>query len=127
MRRFACSSLAAALALSAGAAAAHGDWPAKYGGVMSVGGEITMEMVRDEAATVIYVEDHGEPVMVAGTKATLELHRPDGSRATLALEHREGNSFRTEPVDFELGSRILVTIEFDSGILMMGRFLKRFF
>ncbi|MEF7613224.1 hypothetical protein V4F39_04810 [Aquincola sp. MAHUQ-54] len=127
MKRWRCSSLAATLALSASVAGAHGDWPAKHGGEMNVGGEITMEMVRGPAATIIYVEDHGEPVMVAGTRATLELQRPGGSRSTLVLRHRADNSFQAEPVDFEQGSRILVTIEFDSGILMVGRFLRRFF
>lgn len=127
MKRFLCGSLAATLAFWAGVAGAHGDWPAKHGGVMSVGGEITMEMVRDEGRTIVYVEDHGEPVMVAGTKARLEVQRPDGSRAVLPLGPLEANSFHTEPVDFDAGTRIVVTIEFDSGILMMGRFLKRFF
>lgn len=93
---------------------------------MSVGGEITMEMVQEEGRTLIYVEDHGEPVAIGGAKATMEVLRADGSREVLPLAVHEANSFRASAVDFALGSKVIVMIHFDSGILMTGRFLQRF-
>ena len=58
-------------------ATAHGDWPAKHGGLMNEGGETSFELVVRGRQVVLHVEDHGTPVDTKGARGILVIARGD--------------------------------------------------
>lgn len=54
----------------------HGDDKPKRGGIMGRGDEISIELVMEQSAIALYIEDHGTPVMTKGVTGTLSLIGP---------------------------------------------------
>ena len=61
--------LASAFALAT--AHAHGDAPAKHGGIVKVANDITFELVVKPDAAELYLEDHGTAVAAKGRRGKL--------------------------------------------------------
>jgi len=100
---------------------AHGDWPPKHGGIMSVGGEITFELVRRSNDVVIYVEDHGEFVATSGAIGSIEVFGDDGMR-TVELVAAGANTLVANQVQFARGDRIRVRAILPNRRMLIGRF-----
>ena len=106
-----------------GAAAAHGYWPAKHGGLMNLGGEITMELTNQEGRLVIYVEDHGEPVDMQAADGTLEILEVDGAKSAITLRPAGGNRVEGRMLtELKPGLRLIAILRFSGGIEYRGRF-----
>ena len=100
---------------------AHGDWPPKHGGVMSVGGEITFELVRRSNDVLIYVEDHGEFVATSGAIGSIEVFGDDGTQ-TVELMSAGANTLVANRVQFASGDRIRVRAMLPNRTMLIGRF-----
>ena len=100
---------------------AHGDWPPKQGGIVSVGGEITFELVRRSNDVVIYVEDHGEFVATSGAIGSIEVYG-DGDKQTVELVAAGANTLVANGVQFASGDRIRVRAMLPNGRMLTGRF-----
>ena len=74
----ACSALASAPAL------AHGGAAPKHGGVVQAASDLSFELVAGEGAAMVYVEDHGKPMVPAGMSGKLTvLNGTEKSEAVL--------------------------------------------
>lgn len=107
---------------SASVSLAHGDWPAKHGGLMNEGGETSFELVARKGKAVLYVEDHGTPVPTAGAKGTLEVAR---GAETLNVELRAADGNRLQavsPVSLKPGDRVKARVVMANGSIAVGRF-----
>ena len=100
---------------------AHGDWPPKHGGIMSVGGEITFELVRRSNDVVIYVEDHGEFVATSGAIGSIEVYGEDGTQ-TVELVAAGANALVANRIQFASGDRIRVRAMLPNRRMLIGRF-----
>jgi hypothetical protein len=101
------SVLALVLSLSSFVSLAHGDWPPKHGGVVSQGGEYSVELVQEAAGLRLYLEDHGEPVPTAGASATMEITAASGT-ISVPLAGAGGNMFMASGIQLAPGDRVVV-------------------
>ena len=101
---------------------AHGDWSPKHGGILSVGGEITFELVRRSSEAILYVEDHGEFVSTSGAIGTLDVYRGDGTQ-TVELIGAGGNTLVARGVQFASGDRVRVRAMLPNRTMLIGRFV----
>jgi len=100
---------------------AHGDREPRHGGLLSIGGEISFELVRKGDDLVFYVDDHGTPVPTDGAIGTLEVRSGSGVR-TVPVKAAGGNALSAPVVDFRTGDRLLLRAQLGSGAMLNGRF-----
>jgi hypothetical protein len=109
------------LALAMPFALAHGDREPRHGGLLSIGGEISFELVRKADALVIYVDDHGAPVPTDGATGTLEV-RSGGDVRTVPVKAAGGNALSAPFVETRTGDRLLLRAQIGAGAMLNGRF-----
>jgi hypothetical protein len=113
------------LALPATTAFAHGDWPAKHGGIMNDGGETSFELVVVRGKATLYVEDHGTAVPTQGARGTFTVTRGTTARS---VDLRAAGSNRLETVqliDVTKGDKAMARVTLGNGSVVVGRFLVR--
>ena len=64
-------------AVSFNAALAHGGAAPKHGGVIATASDLSFELVARDGGAVIYVEDHGKPMVPTGLKGKLTVLQGD--------------------------------------------------
>ncbi|WP_157039711.1 hypothetical protein [Aquincola tertiaricarbonis] len=101
---------------------AHGYFPPKHGGLMSEGGEISMELVTQAARTVLYVEDHGTPVPTAGATGAVALGTIGSTQQVLALVGDGDNRLVGPPLRLSAGDRVVARAELPDGNVVFVRF-----
>lgn len=106
-------------------AAAHGYFPPKFGGIMSEGGEISVELVAHEGRTVLYVEDHGTPILTEGASGAMGIASPGKEQRVVALAADGGNRLVGPPSGLQPGDRVVATAQFPDGNVMFVRFRVR--
>lgn len=105
-----------------GMVCAHGYFPPKHGGLMSEGGEISMELVTQAARTVLYVEDHGKPVPTAGATGAIALGTIGATQQVLALVGDGDNRLVGPPLRLSAGDRVVARAELPDGNVVFVRF-----
>jgi hypothetical protein len=81
---------ALALAVAAPTATLAHESPAKHGGIVRTAGDLSFELVNKDGKAVIYVDDHGRDLSVAGMSGKLTVL--NGARKTeVPLEAGAGN------------------------------------
>lgn len=94
--------VAMAVSIAATGAYAHGDKP-KYGGVVqSASNDVSFELVNKDGKAIIYVEDHGKPVVTVG--ATGKLTVLNGADKTEVPLEPSGNNILVSKSDVKLGT-----------------------
>jgi hypothetical protein len=85
----ACVTMAVAVIVS-GNVSAHGDKP-KHGGIVQTASDLVFELVNQDQALTIYVEDHGKKLSTAGATGKLTvLNR--GEKSEITLEPADENT-----------------------------------
>lgn len=98
----ACSALASAPAL------AHGGAVAKHGGIVQTASDLSFELVAGEETAMIYVEDHGKPMVPAGMSGKLTvLNGTEKSEAPLAVS---GDKLEAKGVKLAKGAKVVAAI-----------------
>ncbi|MCZ2496151.1 hypothetical protein GN316_05225 [Xylophilus sp. Kf1] len=113
-------SVVMAAALAPAGAAAHGDWPARHGGVMNDGGETSFELVREKSAIVAHVSDHGEPLEVQGAKPELQIRR--GATLEIVKGIPQGTRIVFPGALVRGGDELNLKLTFANGSVAFGRF-----
>jgi hypothetical protein len=119
--------IAAALLLCVARSLAHGDWPAKHGGLINEGGETTFELVVQRNKWVVYLEDHGEALPTAGASGTLKVTRGAAQGSTPAavtpLKAAGGNRLEgPAPGKLVAGDKLMARVTLGNGSVVVGRF-----
>ena len=114
--------LAAGLLATVVPANAHGDWPAKHGGVMNDGGETSFELVARNRKVLLFVEDHGEPVDTKGAQGLLTVTQ--GERSWNAdIRTTGGNRLEATLLrELKHGDKIVARVTMGNGSIAVGRF-----
>ncbi|MEF7616278.1 hypothetical protein V4F39_20355 [Aquincola sp. MAHUQ-54] len=107
------------------AAAAHGYFPPKFGGLMSEGGEISVELVAQADRTVLHVEDHGMPIPTEGASGALGIASADRPQRVLALGPGGHNRLVGPAAELRPGDRVVARASFPDGNVMFVRFRVR--
>jgi len=112
--------LAAAAALAACAALAHGDWKPRHGGSMNDGGETSFELVYRHGGIVAHVSDHGVPVDTRGSSPELLLHGRSGTKVLKGTAH--GSRVVFDRVSLAAVDSLDLRLTFANGSVAYGRF-----
>ena len=100
----ACSALASAPAL------AHGGAAPKHGGVVQTASDLSFELVAGEGAAMLYVEDHGKPMVPTGMSGKLTvLNGADKSEAD--LKPAGGNKLEAKGVKLGKGAKAVAALQ----------------
>lgn len=114
--------LAGSFCLLAASVHAHGDWPAKHGGIMNEGGETSFELVAKGRKVVFHVEDHGSLVDTKGAHGTLTVTRGSESWSS-PISPSGGNRMASQmPRSLAPGDRVLARVTMANGSIAAGRF-----
>ena len=98
----ACSALASAPAL------AHGGAAAKHGGIVQTASDLSFELVANEGGALVYVEDHGKPMVPAGMSGKLTvLKGTEKSEAALVVS---GDKLEAKGVRLAKGAKVVAAI-----------------
>lgn len=98
----ACSTLASAPAL------AHGGAAPKHGGVVQTASDLSFELVAGEGAAMLYVEDHGKPMVPAGMSGKLTvLNGNEKSEAPLVVS---GDKLEAKGIKLAKGAKVVAAI-----------------
>ncbi|MGW8393218.1 hypothetical protein [Pseudoduganella sp. HUAS MS19] len=113
--------IAFSLAIAGGQALAH-ESPAKYGGIVKTAGDLQFELVNKDGQTIIYVDDHGKAIPMAGGSGTLTVLK--GTEKTeLPLTAGSGNALLAKTGDkVGPGTKIVAAIVFPDKSAMSVRF-----
>ncbi len=114
--------VAASLA-GASLARACGERMAKHGGQVNEDqGEMNFELVQRARSVVLYLEDHGQPVLTKGSTARLYVKR--GSTAWTAPVRPDGENRYVVSLraGLLLGDSVAVDVQFPNGSIANGRF-----
>lgn len=117
------ATLALALPIGAAPAWAHGDWPAKHGGLMNDGGETSFELVARGTQVVLHVEDHGTPVATQGAKGTLTVTRGTQTWSAPITAVGDNRLESRMPRPLARGDRVLAKVTMGNGSISAGRFV----
>ena len=94
--------------LSFNAAFAHGGAKAKHGGVVAVASDLGFELVSTASGAVIYVEDHGKPMVPKGMTGKLTvLNGAEKSEAELAVA---GDKLEAKGVKLAAGAKVVAAL-----------------
>jgi hypothetical protein len=105
--------IAALMALQAAASGAHGDFPPKHGGVMSLGGEVSFEVVFGAEGLTVFVEDHGDPIPTMSAQGSVRHVRSTDPPAVLVPDG--GNRFLVPAFRARPGERLVLVVAFSDG------------
>lgn len=95
-------------ALSFSAAFAHGGGPAKHGGVVATASDLSFELVGSPDGAVIYVEDHGKPMVPSGMKGKLTvLNGAEKSEAELVVA---GDKLEAKGLKLAKGAKVVAAL-----------------
>ncbi|MDP1539371.1 MAG: hypothetical protein Q8L72_01800 [Moraxellaceae bacterium] len=119
LKRFVIVTLIAA-ALSAGQVMAHGIPSAKYGGQVVVSNEVSYELTRHEAKTIIYIEDHGKSVKTAKYSGKLILLR-SAEKQEFELKPEGVNGLVADTI-VKTGDKLIARLSTPSGKALSVRF-----
>lgn len=98
----ACSALASAPTL------AHGGAAPKHGGVVQAASDLSFELVAGEGAAMVYVEDHGKPMVPTGMSGKLTvLNGTEKSEAPLVVS---GDKLEAQGVKLAKGAKVVAAI-----------------
>ena len=112
--------LGIAIALASASAMAHGDFPAKRGGVVVWAGETTLEFVLAKDRVVVYVDDHGEPVPTQGAEGTLVVPSADGQGRAVRMKAVPVNAFEA-PATLKPGEVLKFFAKMPDGQVHVGQ------
>lgn len=73
LKKYAGIALITLATLTAGPVLAHGGAAAKHGGIVQVASDLSFELVSGPADTLIYIEDHGQPLAPTGMSGKLTI------------------------------------------------------
>ncbi len=104
---------------------AHGDWPAKHGGIMNDGGETTFELIVRRGKVTLYLEDHGVSLPTQGSRGTLSVTGGTTKRS-VDLEAAGANRLQSvQPMALTKGDRAVARVVLGNGSIVVGRFVVR--
>jgi len=117
---------AAALACSALVSApvsAHGGGIPKHGGVVQTASDLSFELVASEDTALVYVEDHGQPMVPTGMSGKLTvLKGTEKSEAPLVLN---GDKLEAKGIKLTRGAKVVAAISTPDQKVITVRFLVR--
>lgn len=112
---------AIALVTAMGSASAH-ESPAKHGGIVKSSGDMSFELVNKEGQTMIYVDDHGKDVPMAGGSGTLTILK-GSEKSEVPLNAGSGNTLVAKTGDkVAPGTKVVAAIIFPDKSTMSVRF-----
>jgi hypothetical protein len=95
-------------AVSFNVAFAHGEAKARHGGVVAKASDLSFELVGTPTGAVIYVDDHGKPVALAGMTGKLTvLNGVEKSEAELAVA---GDRLEAKGVKLAAGAKVVAAL-----------------
>jgi hypothetical protein len=95
-------------ALGFNAAQAHGGGVPKHGGVVQTASDLSFELMGTATGAVIYVEDHGKPIVPTGLKGKLTvLNGADKSEADLVVA---GDKLEAMGVKLASGAKVVASL-----------------
>lgn len=119
--RLAALVLASALCLPL-LAHAHGGAAAKHGGIVQMAQDLTFEIVRQGDGAAIFVDDHGEPLDVAGVKGRLTVLR-GSDKQQAELKPAGGNRLEARGIALGSGAKAVAVITTAAGQAISVRFV----
>lgn len=103
-----------ASALAFGTAHAHGDAPAKHGGIIKVANDITFELVVKQDVAELYLDDHGAALATAGMRGKLTVL--NGTEKTeVDLSPAGGNRLEAKGVKIDPGAKVIAAVSSADG------------
>ena len=121
MKRF-FPTLVTVATLAAGAAWAHGDDKARYGGQVQMAGETKFELVAKGDVVEVYLDDHGTTLPTA--KLTGKLTVLSGSAKTEAkLEPAAGDKLIAKGVKLAKGDKVIALVTMEDKSTSSARFV----
>jgi hypothetical protein len=89
-------------------ALAHGGATAKHGGVVATSNDLSFELVADGGNAVIYIEDHGKPMLPSGLKGRLTvLNGANKSEADLVAA---GDRLEAKGITMAKGAKVVAAL-----------------
>jgi hypothetical protein len=108
MKRVLTATLVSLAVLGSEAALAHGDAKARHGGVVQLVSDLSFELVGTPTGAVIYVEDHGKPMIPTGLKGKLTvLNGAEKSEAELVVA---GDKLEAKGVKLARGTKVVAAL-----------------
>jgi len=105
-------------------ALAHGDPKPQYGGIVQSAGDISYELAPNEQGSVLYVDDHGNPVLTAGITGFLAVMSA-GRRADYELKPIGENRMLAIGAKLTAGQRATAVLKLPSGQSVVVQFPAR--
>lgn len=107
-------------ALSFTAAFAHESGKAKHGGVIASASDLTFELVAQNGNAVIYIDDHGKPMVPTGMQGKLTvLNGADKSEAALVVA---GDKLEAQGVKLAKGAKVVAALKTPAAKAITVRF-----
>jgi hypothetical protein len=107
-------------AVSFNAALAHGGAAPKHGGVIATASDLSFELVARDGGAVIYVEDHGKPMVPTGLKGKLTVLQGDQkSEAELVPA---GDKLEAKGIKLASGAKAVASLTTSSAKAITVRF-----
>ncbi|HET7091397.1 MAG TPA: hypothetical protein VFL17_22420 [Anaerolineae bacterium] len=104
--------LASALAIAT--AHAHGDAPAKHGGIVKVANDITFELVVKPDAAELYLDDHGAALATAGMRGKLTVLNGT-EKSEVDLKPAGDNRLEAKGVKIDPGAKVIAAVSSADG------------
>lgn len=107
--------------LAGGQALAH-ESPAKHGGIVKSSGDMSFELVNKDGQTIIYVDDHGKEVAMAGGSGTLTVLNGT-EKSEVPMTAGSGNTLVAKTGDkIGAGAKVVAAIVLPNKSTMSVRF-----
>lgn len=108
LKKYAGIALLTLATLTAGPALAHSDAVARHGGIVQTASDLSFELVAGPQDTLIYIEDHGQPLAPTGMSGKLTIL--EGTRKTEAPLTVADDKLVAEGVTLSKGSKVVANL-----------------
>ena len=116
------TTLAAALALTASTAWAHGDEIARHGGLVQMAGEVKFELVAKGDGAEVYLDDHGETIPTAKLSGKLTV-MSGANKSEAKLEPQGNDKLVAKGVKLVKGDKVIALVTMADKSTSSARFV----
>jgi len=91
------------------AAEAHGSMKPSHGGIVTMSGEIMVELVRGPKGVDVYVTEEDEPIAASGLTAKITV-TADGAKRDTPLSPQNDNRLTAAGLKIPVGAKVVVSL-----------------
>ena len=116
------TTLAAAVALTASVAWAHGDEKARHGGLVQMAGEVKFELVAKGDTAEVYLDDHGETIPTKGLSGKITV-MSGANKSEAKLEPEGSEKLVAKGVKLVKGDKVIALVTLADKSTSSARFV----